>query len=229
MKHLIFSPQMKLADLLLANYKLLLVLNRFDIHLGFGEKSVEEVCTKYGISTPLFLLVCNVYTFTDYLPQTDELKAFTIEKLILYLQNSHYYYRKQCLPGISKELQMIVNRLNTKPALILQRFYDDYQKEVLKHFDYEENIVFPYASSISKGEFKKAYSISQFQKHHSNIEEKINDLKNIIIKYLPDTGIPDELNALLFDLFELEDDFSKHTVIEDKILVSLVLELERAK
>lgn len=220
---------MKLADLVLVNYKLLLVLNRFDIHLGFGEKSVEEVCTQQGISTPLFLLVCNVYTFADYLPQADELKSFLLADMIQYLHNSHIYYREDCLPRINDRLMQIVKHINTKPALILQRFYDDYQKEVLKHFAYEEKTVYPYAAAISKGEPVKVYSISQFQKHHSNIEEKINDLKNIIIKYLPDTGAPKELNALLFDLFELEDDFCKHTLIEDKILVSLVLELEHNK
>lgn len=226
MKHITFSQHMKLADLLLANYKLLLVLNRFNIHLGFGEKSIEEVCAQQGISTPLFLLVCNVYTFTDYLPQKEELKTFSVADMINYLQNSHTYYKEGCLPRINNRLMQIVARLNTKQAIVLQRFYEEYQKEVLKHFAYEEKTVYPYAWAISKGEPVKAYSISQFQKHHSNIEEKINDLKNIIIKYLPDTGTPDELNALLFDLFELEDDFSKHTLIEDKILVSLVLELE---
>ena len=45
MNHILFFGKMKLADVLLTNYKLLLVLNRFDIHLGFGEKSVEEVCS----------------------------------------------------------------------------------------------------------------------------------------------------------------------------------------
>lgn len=226
MKHLIFSPQMKLADLLLTNYKLLLVLNRFDIHLGFGEKSVEEVCSKQGISTSLFLLVCNVYTFTDYLPQPEQLKSFSVSEMIQYLQNSHHYYKVLCLPRIRRRLEQITSQINSKPALVLQQFYDEYQKEVLKHFAYEEKTVYPYASAISKGEPVKAYSINQFQKHHSNIEEKINDLKNIIIKYLPDNGTLEELNALLFDLFELEDDFSKHTLIEDRILVTLVLELE---
>lgn len=75
----------------------------------------------------------------------------------------------------------------------------------------------------------KSYSISQFEKNHSNIEEKLNDLKNIIIKYLPDTGSPELLNTLLFDLFELEDDFRKHTLIEDKILVPLVEQFEQKR
>lgn len=226
MNHILFSPKMKLADLILTNYKLLLVLNRFNIHLGFGEKNVEEICAKQGIPTSLFLLVCNVYTFADYLPQDDELQSFNAESLITYLQNSHCYYKEKCLPAIKRQLDKIAEQANSKPAQILQQFYDNYQAEVLNHFDYEETVAFPYADHLAKGNLTEAYSISQFEKNHSNIEEKLNDLKNIIIKYLPDAGLSEELNTLLFQLFELEDDFRKHTLIEDRILVPLVLQLE---
>lgn len=229
MNNILFSGKMKLADLLLANYKLLLVLNRFDIHLGFGEKSVEEVCSKQGIPLSLFLLVCNVYTFEDYLPKEDELQSFNIEHLIRYLQNSHIYYKVKCLPGIERQLNVMAKQSNSKPTQILQRFFVDYQKEVLNHFDYEESVAFPYANYLLKGNFTEAYSIRQFEQNHSNIEEKLNDLKNIIMKYLPDTGFIEQLNSILFDLFELEDDFRKHTLIEDKILVPLVMQLEKKR
>lgn len=229
MNNVLFFGKMKLADLLLANYKLLLVLNRFDIHLGFGEKSVEEVCSKQEIPLSLFLLVCNVYTFEDYLPKEDELQSFNIEYLIRYLQNSHIYYKGKCLPDIERQLNMMAEQSNSKPTQILQRFFANYQKEVLNHFDYEESVAFPYANYLLKGNFTEAYSIRQFEKNHSNIEEKLNDLKNIIIKYLPDTGFVEQLNSILFDLFELEDDFRKHSLIEDKILVPLVMQLEQKR
>ena len=41
---LLFSPGMKLADLVESNYELLVVLARMGIPLGFGEASVGEVC-----------------------------------------------------------------------------------------------------------------------------------------------------------------------------------------
>lgn len=227
MDHILFSAKMKLADVLLANYKLLLVLNRFDIHLGFGEKSVEEVCRLQSIPASLFLMVCNVYTFEDYLPTESELQSFDTDSLLRYLQNSHYYYKEKCLPDIQKQLDAIIEQLNNRPAQIVKRFYTDYQQEVLNHFEYEETVAFPYTDFLLKGNHTKAYSISQFEKNHTNIEEKLNDLKNIMIKYLPDMELSEQLNTLLFSLFELEDDFRKHTLIEDKILVPLVEQLEQ--
>lgn len=133
------------------------------------------------------------------------------------------------MPGIRVKLDTIAEQSNSRPAQILQRFYSEYQKEVLNHFDYEETVAFPYINTLLNNSSMKSYSISQFEKNHSNIEEKLNDLKNIIIKYLPDTGSPELLNTLLFDLFELEDDFRKHTLIEDKILVPLVEQFEQKR
>lgn len=229
MNHLLFSGKMKLADVLFANYKLLLVLNRFNIHLGFGEKSVDEVCRAQEIPTPLFLMVCNVYTYGDYLPETWELQSLDVNSLLRYLQTSHYYYKGKCLPGIQGKLDALVERVNNRPAQILRRFYSGYQAEVLNHFEYEETTAFPYINALLGGYASKAYSIGQFEKNHSNIEEKLNDLKNILIKYLPDTGEQEMLSELLFDLFELEDDFRKHTLMEDKVLVPLVEQLEEKR
>ena len=45
---LLFSPGMKLADLVESNYELLVVLARMGIPLGFGESSVGEVCRQRG-------------------------------------------------------------------------------------------------------------------------------------------------------------------------------------
>ena len=59
-----------MSDLIQANYRLLRVLPRFGIHLGFGDKSVVEVCRAQGVSMELFLLVCNISTFDDFLPDT---------------------------------------------------------------------------------------------------------------------------------------------------------------
>ena len=66
MKQLLFSGGMKMSDLIQANYRLLRVLPRFGIHLGFGDKSVAEVCRAQGVSMELFLLVCNISTFDDF-------------------------------------------------------------------------------------------------------------------------------------------------------------------
>ena len=42
MKSHLFSADMKLADVIHADYSLLLLLHRFGINLGFGDKTVQE-------------------------------------------------------------------------------------------------------------------------------------------------------------------------------------------
>ena len=93
---------------------------------------------------------------------------------------------------------------------------------MIRHFDYEEVTVFPYISNMVKGARPGDYEIGVFRENHSNIDDKLNDLKNIIMKYLPDMRI-----RVLFGIFALEEDLSKHSLIEDKILIPLVMKLEQ--
>ncbi|WP_298062392.1 hemerythrin domain-containing protein [uncultured Rikenella sp.] len=227
MKHLLFSERMKMADLIHANYRLLFVLPRFGIQLGFGDKSIGEVCLMHGISTRLFLLVCNIYTFDDFLPDASELHSFTAEDLTDYLHNSHADYTREQIPEIRRQVLALIGCCEAKNGRILERFFDDYNREVTRHFNYEETVVFPYIHNLSEGEKSdEGYSIGQFEKNHSNIEEKLGDLKNILIKYLPDMCPGSARNKLLLDLYLLEDDLNKHSLIEDRILVPLVEQLE---
>ncbi|MBP5782933.1 MAG: hypothetical protein J6W04_05270 [Bacteroidales bacterium] len=57
----LFSKKLKMADLIVTNNSLILTLDRFGIPLGFGEKSVEDVCKQSNVSVNLFLMIFNVY------------------------------------------------------------------------------------------------------------------------------------------------------------------------
>ncbi len=226
MKYMLFSEATKTADLIHANYRLFFVLPRFGIPLGFGEKTIGEICAKYGIDPSLFLLVCNVYTFHEYLPDPHEIRSFDAEQLLRYLQNSHLDYKNK-LEEIHRKITPRGEVSDSRVARIITRFFDDYQNEVVNHFAYEEGTVFPYISHLyEKERGRENFRIGQFEENHSNIEEKLNDLKNIIIKYLPEEWSSDSLNQVLLSLFLLEDDLNTHALIEDKILVPLVTYLE---
>ena len=54
MKNYLFDENMKMADLILIKPSLILLLPRFNIPLGFGDKSVKELCRSHGISTDFF-------------------------------------------------------------------------------------------------------------------------------------------------------------------------------
>ncbi len=217
---MLFNSKMKLADVVVANYNLVLILQRFNIELGFGEKTVAEICKQYGIDTNFFLLICNVYTTANYLPTKEELANTQMDMLVPYLVASHVYYLQERIPHLEigrahvyylqERIPHLENHLNRiadacKPTQgeTLRKFFHEYKGEVEKHFQYEENTVFPYITDLCKGGKGQRYSINQFEENHSNIEDKLGDLTNIILKYLPGDIMPNERRGLVFDIFQL--------------------------
>lgn len=226
---MLFTPKMKLADIINSNPSLVLILQRFRIELGFGEKSVAEVCRANGLSEQFFLLICNVYTNDRYLPSMEELQETDMSSLVPYLIASHSYYLDERIPHIERHLDRIAEACPKNHKEILQRFFHDYKTEVQNHFLYEEKTVFPYIEALRKGESGDGYSINQFEENHSNIEDKLNDLTNIFIKYLPGNIMPKERVSVLFDIFQLSGDLNKHSLIEEKILIPYVETIERSR
>ena len=224
---MLFSKKMKLADVLLSNHHLVLILKRFGLELGFGEKTVADVCAQYQVSADFFILICNVYANDQYLPSQEEMARVDMQALVPYLVASHVYYLEERIPHIENHLSRIADACPSSHQNILYRFFSDYKKEVENHFQYEEEIVFPYIKQLSMGKKSEGYAITQFEENHSNIEDKLNDLTNIILKYLPGDVMPQERISLLFDIFQLSSDLNKHNLIEDKILIPYVESLER--
>ncbi len=222
----LFTASTKMADLILTNYKLLNLLPRFGITLGFGEKSVTKLCGEMGIDQNLFLLVCNTNTYKQYIPTPDELSTIKIDALIEYLSRSHSYYIDDRISSIESKLNHIKEECLAEHHIIVAKFFDEYKQEVLKHFDYEDRVVFPYIKSLASKSAESQFGIEQYEEHHENIDDKLGDLKSIIIKYLPESYPSAERIDILNDIFLFEDDLSKHTHIEERILIPFVKNIE---
>lgn len=221
---------MKVADLLASDGNLLSILQRLDIRLGFGEATIADLCARYGISAELFIMICNIYSYHDYVPQVESLAEKDIESITAYLRASHRYYTRVCFPAIHNSIHRLVNELDNVSRRVIDKFYDDYDNEVNNHFSYEEDIVFPYIESLLNNKEKSddKYNIRQFGHNHSNINEKLNDLKNIIIKYLDEKYSLPLRFELLKEIYIVEEDLRKHSLIENKLLIPLVENLENS-
>lgn len=218
----IFSATMKLADMIESNYKLLNVLSRFGISLGFGENTIEHVCNKRKIDTNAFLLICNTYSCPGYIPSGELLDNADLQDITLYLHNSHLSYMESGIAKLERYTYDLMESCDSTLQKIIRRFLSDYRKEVKNHFDYEEQIVFPYVTSISEHHAQSGYSIEQFKKNHGNIEEKLGDLKNIVMKYLPESCDTVLRNRVLYHIFLLKEDLDNHTLVENNILIPIV-------
>ena len=106
------------------------------------------------------------------------------------------------------------------------KFFEDYRVELEKHFGREEEQVFPYVESILAGCKPEGYSIGDFEEHHESVDEKMEDMKNIVMKYLPEACDSDLQMWVLLSIYRLRDDLRRHTYVEDDILVPIVKRLE---
>jgi len=226
------TADMKMAEVITNNPYLLVILENFNIKMPVQDQSVYEVCTKFNIHTDLFLIISNLYNGLKHQPLhplTHE-DAITITK---YLKNTHQYYLKEIYPEIIDSIRQLSERNNHKEMLMVDNFFCDYFEEVKEHLDYEDQVVFPYVRDLSDQISHKAnkllnskYSVREYQDHHNDIQEKLNDLKNLLIKYLPQENDQSLRRKVLFRLSEIEYDIAVHAKIEDLILIPLVESME---
>lgn len=221
----IYEADDKLITLIKDNYNILQSLGGFGINLGFGDKTVSEVCEAQGVDTFTFLAIVNLAingykTFGDY-------SRLSIPTLLHYLRASHEYYLEFQLPFIRKELQEALDENDNLARLIL-KLYDEYAAEINKHMKYEEKFLFPYIESLMRKTPLPNYDIETFSKHHGQTDQKLKELKNIIIKYLPSDGLRNnQLSATLCDIYNNEEWLARHSEVEDEILIPAIRMLER--
>ena len=226
----IFTPQDKMVNLIRVNYQLLPVLNRFGIRLGFKDSTVAGICEEKEINPDFFLSIVNTFHNPGYFPE-EKLISFSPLLIIRYLKKTHRYYVEYLLPKLEQLLHQLIQSCqgNCSELSIIEAFYKRYKSELNHHIEEEENKVFPYILNLihHPDDLKSGYSIRQFEKEHSNVEVQINDLKNLVIKYLEPVYDDNICHEFLMELFRFEKDILDHARIEDKILVPQVRTLEK--
>lgn len=209
----------RMCDLVCDRYPVLQVMSRFGIALGFGDKSIAEVCADNRVDTATFLAVVNL--LMNHGLGEELADGVSVRALTDYLHNSHGYFLNFRLPAIRRKLIEAVDCAQNDVAFAILRFFDEYVAEVQRHMAYEEERVFPYVEKLLAGERQSDYSMEIFRRHHDQVDAKLRELKNIIIKYYP-SGSTNELNGVLFDIFTCEQELASHNAVEDEIFVPAV-------
>ena len=221
-----YKPDDRMIELISDNYSLLQVMSRFGLSLGFGDKTVKEVCEMNGVDCRTFLIVVNFIAegFSRMDGRSDEI---SVPALVDYLRQAHIYFLDFFLPAIRRKLIDAIDCSQDDVSFLILKFFDNYMGEVRKHMEYEERMVFKYVDALVHGNAPKNYQISTFSKHHDQVGEKLTELKNIIIKYCPAKANTNLLNAALFDIYACEEELESHCKVEDYLFVPAILKLER--
>ena len=174
-----------LSSMVTAQPELLLTLSHFGIPMGFGDKTIAQVCAENGVNPKFFLLICQIYSNDSYLPSQRAIMSTPMDGLVPYLLRSHDYYLNRRLPHIGHHLEKIASMLPPRAGKAIKQFFNAYVDEVREHFAHEEKIVYPHISRLLNREANDDFTISSYLSSHDNLEDKLSDLVQIIFKYLP--------------------------------------------
>ena len=215
----------RIYDMICSDGNLLQVIARFSLPLGVGDKTINQICKENNIDADTFLAVVNFTKSNgniDYSSYQIDLKT-----LCIYLQNTHAYLLDFYLPYIRKNLIDAVGFLpNNDITYLIIKFFDEYCLELKKHMEIENNEVFPYVDNLLSGKRTKPVSIEMSLMHKTPIEQKLSELKNIIIKYYNAKVSNNLLYNILASLLKCEEDLIVHCAIEEKLFIPQVKRLE---
>ncbi|MFW6352473.1 MAG: hypothetical protein ACOC2E_08790 [Bacteroidota bacterium] len=228
--HRIFAkPDMKMSDLIEENPRLLLLLEHFEIDFAVSDKTIAGICSENEISVSLFIILVNLYN--GFHPSNEDIDSLEDILLILkFLKNSHEYYKNDKYPEIKGYIDALPHNSYNKEVKLIENFFTDYFNEVLEHLDYEDEIAFPYFKMLmgkKNREMMNDFSTDEYRNHHTDIETKLTDLKNLLLMHIKITDQLPLRRKLIFSLFEFEYDLQIHALIEEKILLPLIEKIEK--
>lgn len=210
------TPRMKMADLINSAPGLLAVMYRYGMAPGFGDSSVEECCRKHGKDPFTFIAICRTAMDGSWAPSAVELSRLKVSDIVTFLKNSHDSYQDTWLPYIKEQITATMAEKSEQQRKVISEFFGKFREELEKHFALEEKKIFPSLEAMMGGKPRS------FRHEHGDIDEKIQDLINLLLKYIPASGTHDEVTGLLTQLYFLREDLSVHSRIEEALIMPLL-------
>jgi regulator of cell morphogenesis and NO signaling len=213
-----------MTALITDDYQALLVMTRFGIGLGFGDKNIGEVCTEHAVDTDTFLAIVNLMANGNR-PPTTETPQVSPDCLIDYLSQSHSFFLKFRLPEMRRKLAEALNEGEDDLNRAVTGYFDNFVSALKKHTNNEDRKIFPYIKALMKGENPDRQTIA-ISRQHENIQNSLSEFKTVLIKYYP-ARHADKINSFLFDVFNCERDLASHNAVEEYLFQPFINALEQ--
>ena len=216
------NPNIRVSSLVDRNFQVIGLLERLGVQGNFGDMTVGDVCKARGMDPETFMMLYNFYVDERFKPTERMLREGRVEDVVKYLHRSHEYYLDTALRSLSGLLDSLLAPCNEAQKTVFRKFYKDYEAELNRHFDFEERHVLPYIRSLLDGQGGGDTTIESFTDDHNGINEKISDLKSLVMNSLPE-GCDSSLRMqALYMICSLEYDLRRHTAVEEDILEPMV-------
>lgn len=217
--------EMKLSEVILQHFVLMPVIRRFNIKLGFGEKTIRKVCEENNLDTDLVLAILNFYIHQAYSmehPLTRNQVSATME----YLKNTNLLIVQSQLPNVERHLHALMANSfdHSKNIGLINNFFKEIKSELLAGIEYDNTTRFPYIESLCANE--TATLKPEDSPVKESMDEKIFDLRSMLMKYLTGDADQNLCYAVFFALYTLENDIRQYNKICDKLLNPAISHIE---
>lgn len=221
---ILVNRETKLHDVVIQEPAIVTVLNRFNITLGVGDKTVKQICDGHNLDTSFFLSILNTFINPDFFPE-ETLKACNISEIVEYLRKANDYYRKFLIPNVEQHFNLLISRSkggNTNLEL-MRDFFFEVKAEMLAKIENDTTTLFPDteklgAASAGTGDITPAVIEGE---QEDGVEDKLSDLISMIVIHLTGTYDTNLCQAVLFAIINLKKDVGQNNRIRNKILMPL--------
>ena len=200
-------------------------MGRFGMTIGFGEKTIFDVCQQCNVDVNAFLAVMN-YVKNNTIDSIGSISSKEgVASLLKYLKNSHRYFLDYQFPSMRRSLIDSIEMQNEIAFLVL-KYYDIYVEEVRLHMANEDDTTFAWVEQMLNDDSTLSESGQLLSRHHDSIEKKLGELKKLFLQYYPQKDNNNELNSVVIELYRTEEELRSHCLIEDNLFTPAVRKLE---
>lgn len=221
---LIYKTQ-KLSDAIIGNPSIITVLNRFDIFLGVGDKTVEQACNERKLNTEFFLTILNTFANEEYFPE-ELLKHFDVKLIIGYLDSTNSYYQQFIIPNIERHFNLLLRNSedDNSNLELLRNFFLEAKSELLGRINNDKTVLFKEILSLNEASLRNIDSreINFDNDTTDSIEDKIDDLVNMFVIHLTGKYDTNLCLAVLSAVMSLKKDLCQNDRIRNRILMPIL-------
>lgn len=220
----LITPETKLCDVIVGEPSVVPVINRFNISLGVGDKTIEAICREKGIEINFFVTILNTFIHESYFPEHD-FSGLSANSIVSYMRMTDSSYLRCQLPNIDRHFNALISHSSANNNLpILQRFYNEVKSEIESRIADDERW---FAEILASESGSRTERVNIPASGDNSIEDKLSDLINMFVIYLQGEYDRNLCHAVLFAIISLEKDIRQNNRIRNRILYPLAVALNK--
>lgn len=215
------TPDTKLCEVIVDEPSVVPVINRFDIVLGVGDRTIKSICKEKGIDTSFFITILNAFIHESFFLE-NVTGAFNAGDVVDYLRKTNNSYLRNQLPNIERHFAALISRSDSNNNLpLLFNFYREVKTEIERRID-SDNQWFNAIISAEQSNSEVSVAGNAVQAESDSIEDKLSDLINMFVIHLRGDYDRNLCHAVLFAVISLEKDICQNNRICNRVLRPLV-------